>query len=615
MKKYKPKTYVYKPLEDIDTHYRIFRDYSKNDARAQGQCEKLVEKMYDSDEQLRAGIVLIIEAENATGASMKAGHLKNNLTTALINGGLSPYSDIVQPSEHGGYVAIISTKEGYIVAHTWPDHNYVGLEIHLWAQFAQLETIKSSLLEAVGSTKGPWSTYRIVAGGMLGTDNWKEEQSTIGPRPIQSRDCEANTNSGPDDTTIGTVMKETLSIIEMNDNTTVLVLCGDSSKGSCRTLRAFEKMGIKNLVAVWTCQSGEHGEIANTSALEMKDGLSTIILCGPVNSIGWLKDIVKTYGRVGFMAVDSEASPVAIRSLSSLLLGEDTKKDIDFTFTDNVVTVVPIVDSDESRMTLVQASRRRREINEHVAVHEITVGPLQTGMKVWFTATRRPAFLSQVADIASRIEQQTGIKTAVTRNKIDIVEEDAVVPYAPYVGTMDDYETIPGLIQFSNQLPLGLQSIYQFKYTGASPLTVTKLDRALERVLSEMDLSVSASAISNESGDGALIMSALKEGHAIVLWDGGTFVDTNLFTFDQAIQHEDVFAEKFMKYVGDLKYVLRDEMPRGTGHVVNLMKDIGTPTPGCYDLYQWCSVYSESGNCVKDKLWMESNCMKSCGLC
>eukprot|EP00978_Attheya_sp_CCMP212_P013903 scaffold35119_cov56-Attheya_sp.AAC.3 len=110
-------------------------------------------------------------------------------------------------------------------------------------------------------------------------------------------------------------------------------------------------------------------------------------------------------------------------------------------------------------------------------------------------------------------------------------------------------------------------------------------------------------------------MSALNEGHAIVLWDGGSFVDTNLFTYDQNIQHEDVFGKKFRKYVGDLKYMLRDEMPQGTGHVVNLMKDIGTWTPGCYDLYQWCSMYAESGNCVKDKLWMESNCMMSCGLC
>eukprot|EP00978_Attheya_sp_CCMP212_P024692 scaffold78011_cov65-Attheya_sp.AAC.1 len=374
---------------------------------------------------------------------MNAESLEISLTTALKNESLSPYSAVVQPSEHGGYVAIISMKEGYVVAHTWPDHNYVGLEIHLWAQFVQLETIKSSLLEAVGSTKGPWSTYRIVAGGMLGTENWKEEQSTIGPRPIQSRDCEANTNSGPDDTTIVTVMKETLSIIVLSDNTSVLVLCGDSSKGSCRTLRAFEKMGIKNLVAVWTCQSGEYGEIANTSALEMKDGVATMVLCGPVNSIEWLKDIVTTYGRVGFMAVDPEASPVAIRILSSLLLAEDTEEDIDLTLADNVVIVVPLVDSDGSRVTLVEASRWRREINEHVAIHEITVGPMETGMKVWFTATRRPAFLSHVADIASRIEQQTGIKTAVTGNILDIVKEGTTVPYAPYVGTMDDYETIP----------------------------------------------------------------------------------------------------------------------------------------------------------------------------
>eukprot|EP00978_Attheya_sp_CCMP212_P047646 scaffold422821_cov79-Attheya_sp.AAC.1 len=68
---------------------------------------------------------------------------------------------------------------------------------------------------------------------------------------------------------------------------------------------------------------------------------------------------------------------------------------------------------------------------------------METGMKVWFTASRRPAFLSHVADIASRIEQQTGIKTAVTGNMLDIVMKGTVVPYAPYVGTMDDYETIP----------------------------------------------------------------------------------------------------------------------------------------------------------------------------
>eukprot|EP00978_Attheya_sp_CCMP212_P049345 scaffold651796_cov110-Attheya_sp.AAC.1 len=114
MKKYKPKTYVYKPLEDIDTHYRIFRDYSKNDARVQGKCKKLDEKIYDSDEQRRTGIVLIVEAENATGASMNAESLETTLTTALLNGGLSPYSAVVQPSEHGGYVAIISMKQGYI---------------------------------------------------------------------------------------------------------------------------------------------------------------------------------------------------------------------------------------------------------------------------------------------------------------------------------------------------------------------------------------------------------------------------------------------------------------------------------------------------------------------
>eukprot|EP00957_Ditylum_brightwellii_P197717 15063297-Ditylum_brightwellii.AAC.1 len=87
-----------------------------------------------------------------------------------------------------------------------------------------------------------------------------------------------------------------------------------------------------------------------------------------------------------------------------------------------------------------------------------------------------------------------------------------------------------------------------------------------------MGLSVTASATSTDSGDGALLMSTLKEVHAIILWDGDTFVDTNLFTHNQTIDHQNVFPETFMKYVGDLQYVIRNEMPQGMGHVANLMK-------------------------------------------
>jgi len=608
-KKYKPETYVYKPLEDINTHYRILRDYSKNDARAQGKCEKLDENTYDSDEQRRAGIVMIVEAENATGANMPAEKLEKALTKAIKKGGATVLSAVVQPSQHGGSIAIMSLKEGYIVAHTWPKHNYVGLEIHLWSQFGKLENIKNLLLKSVGSTKGPWSTYRIVAGGMLGTDNWKEEQATIGPRPIQTRDCEPHVETSPDETTLGIVMEESLSLIEKKD-TTALVLCGDSTKGVCKTLEALKEKGIKNLVSVWTCPEDENGESGNS----ILNGVAKVILCGHMDSIDWMDDIVTFYDMIGFVAVDPEASHRLIRSVTSLFREDESSEDIDSILTDNAVIVVPILDeSDKPRMTLVNESRTRREVSEYVAVHEITVGPMASGMKVWFTATRHPAFLSDVADVASSIKNRTGIEAAVTGNKLDII--DSTVPFDGYYGTMDDYETVPGLIQFSNQLPLGFQSIYQFEYKKKAPLSATKFKGILERILAEMNLSVTASAISSESGDGSLIAFTLKAGHAIVLWDGGTHVDTNLFTYDETIQHKDVFAEKFMEYVEGLEYVLRDEMPRGTGHVVNSMDEIGTRTPGCYDLYQFCAIYAERGNCVKEKSWMESNCMKSCGLC
>eukprot|EP00978_Attheya_sp_CCMP212_P006077 scaffold13679_cov54-Attheya_sp.AAC.1 len=613
MRKYKPETYVYKPLDDINTHYRIFRDYSKTDARAQGKCGKLDEKMYDSDEQRRAGIVLIVEAENAKGASMSAEKMEKTLKSAILKEGLSPVSTIAHASKGNGVVVIIITEEGYIIAHTWPDHSYVALEIHLWSQFVKLDKIKSSLLKAVGSTKGPWSTYRVVAGGMLGTDDWKREQATIGPRPIQSRDCEPTTDSTPDETTVVTVIEESLSIIE-NMNTTALILCGDHTKYSCKSLEASKQKGVKSLVAVWTCPAGQSGESSDSSGLKMNDGIVNLVLCGDsMDSTKWLEDIVEKHGKVGFVAVDPEATPAVVRSFALLSILDGIESDIDAILTENTVIVVPILDPrDKSRMALVHRSRRRREISEYVAVHEVTVGNIATGMKFWFIATRQPAFLSHVADIASSIKERTGIETAITGNRLDIMKDQ--VPFAGYVGTVDDYETVPGLLQFANQLPLGHQSIYQFEYKNETPLSTTKLKGALDRALLEMNLSVSSSATSSESGDGALIVSALNAGHAIILWDGGTRIDTNLLTYGGDIQH-DVFGEKIMSYIAGLDYVLRDEMPRGTGHVVNSMDEIGTRTPGCYDVYQWCSIYSEEGKCTTDKEWMENNCSKTCGVC
>jgi hypothetical protein len=62
------------------------------------------------------------------------------------------------------------------------------------------------------------------------------------------------------------------------------------------------------------------------------------------------------------------------------------------------------------------------------------------------------------------------------------------------------------------------------------------------------------------------------------------------------------------------KLILRDEMPRGTGNVINLMMDIGTRTPGCWDTYQWCQIFAEKGDCGARE-WMDENCKKTCGLC
>jgi spermidine synthase len=75
-------------------------------------------------------------------------------------------------------------------------------------------------------------------------------------------------------------------------------------------------------------------------------------------------------------------------------------------------------------------------------------------------------------------------------------------------------------------------------------------------------------------GDGFVLVALWTDGSVVVLWDGKKHLDVNLFTYAGGEEIANLFIKHLNTNLPLLATVLRDEQPRGTGRVVNHMRDI-----------------------------------------
>jgi spermidine synthase len=75
-------------------------------------------------------------------------------------------------------------------------------------------------------------------------------------------------------------------------------------------------------------------------------------------------------------------------------------------------------------------------------------------------------------------------------------------------------------------------------------------------------------------GNGSVLVALWTGGSVVVLWDGKNHLDVNLFTYAEGEEIADLFLEHLHTNLPLLAPILRDEQPRGTGRVVNHMRDI-----------------------------------------
>jgi hypothetical protein len=205
----------------------------------------------------------------------------------------------------------------------------------------------------------------------------------------------------------------------------------------------------------------------------------------------------------------------------------------------------------------------------------VTLKSANSTLELGVVSTGDPDFYLHLLDIANTLERLTGLETAIPkieggprRFQVDYNDDTRFPP--------DAYDAGPAKDQYSKQRPLGDQLILQLHVQNSHANMAAKLQDALSRSLEKVDFTNSKSQEFEELGDGVAFVAVSSEGSAIVVWDGGSHVDINLFVYDSELT--DAFVKRFRKALKKAqvkaKVLLRDEQPRGTGRVINFREDI-----------------------------------------
>ncbi|KAL9189819.1 hypothetical protein ACHAXT_009494 [Thalassiosira profunda] len=632
-------TLVYRPQDDVDDHWGPVTDFSKYWGEPRECLEEGVDNGTDEETVAYAGVLMVLEAENVSMNIKEEKKVAKALEDLLGSLGYSVVSTTTEKSKKSGGSAILaSMNEGYVLLETWPDVKYCKVDIHLWGGFENQEAVRTKLLSTLGSGDGDWQSYRIVTGGMRGCDTRATDLKTVGPDLAKIGQCEATkegskkavtlNSSYNDEAALGPIIDAgTQSLINMMVGTTGLnsvVFCGLKDT-PCRAKSHLEKMGLKNLITLWSCSAEEEKEMDEAPykrglALNKwreamaEDGLREFTLCGKKGDVA-LKEIAKKLKGLNLVVVDALAPAQHVMGAHEYWL--KYWKSILKPF----LLLVPILDPNDQVRTFFLDSRYNHGDVEPEFYSEIYVGDGSKTMSFGLIHEGTSEALQKLLRAQVLLDQEKAVKFTDIR-KITIrgaMREQ--VDYEPVTFSWADYDQRPGLEQFYGQRPVGLQSVYQLGLdeSASKKLSSASIKKAFKGAVQKWWGKGSKEA-SHDIGQGALFVALSSEGQVAVTWDGAESVNVNVFTYDEKSDHYKSFATPFADMLPKMNLMLSDEQPRGYGKVINKSERINyDESPDCYDHYQFCVELTKKGNCGggadAKKDWMTEHCQFSCKLC
>ena len=645
-------TLQYMPLDDEDKHYRMILDYAHNDARKQGLCDDQ-KKEVTRDPLVKPakspGILLVVDADNATKPLDPAA-----FRAALKAAGKTPL-DASPPPPPGGAAAshlFVGMEEGYVSARSYPGTSSVGLEILLWSGLGGQDDILRALLDAVG-VGASYSSYRVIHGGMNGHENWREEADAKGPVMRNTRECNTEAGGAVDPTAanpgtvdpgtdegelsaehFNVVVAESMALLTDKSDKVMAVICGVRGVHECHTLDSLkDDRRVNKVVAIWACpdkgsSAGEEEKEEEEEEEEEEEGgrtLSHVYACGE----GVIRRSARSEEGYSALVVDPSAPADLVEAREATFCGDGLLRRGKHPLLRSQVAFVASLAGEAGRS--MHARCLRRISGRLVRGATVSVG----GAAVGIVASANDGFARRLGTVAENVGRSTGLPTRIDRIK------SGPVPYQegfdPVYHSPSAYDRTDAMRQYTRQMPLASQSIYQFEVTNeeeTKQLSRSHTEELLDFVIGEYQRFASSERVYFEVGDGSVAVALAPDGHIFVTWNGAALFTVNVLTdgekygklyggeYEEApdmvlLDHKAEVADVFMRKLPSSTVVAsREQMPRGANRVVNFNFDIHA-TPGCADYYEFCKGSAEDGNCDNEehRPWMHQYCALSCGTC
>mmetsp|Transcript_25593 Transcript_25593/g.54045 ORF Transcript_25593/g.54045 Transcript_25593/m.54045 type:complete len:1006 (+) Transcript_25593:84-3101(+) len=633
----KVETLVYKPQDDVDDHWEPVADYSKYWGEPRECLEEGTDNGTDEETVAYAGVLMVVEAENVSMNVKDAKDVAAKSEEVLTSSGYNVLSTSNGPSiKSGGPSLAITMKEGYILFESWPDAKYCKLDIHLWGNFEHQEDIRTELLKTLGSAEGDWQSYRIVTGGLRGVDTRANDLKTVGPDLAKIGVCEpvkegsgksiTHNTSYDDHEIMGPIINagysDIISMMVGASGLNAVVFCNVEG-APCPAKDNLEKQGFSKLIILYQCTEEEEKEMDETPykrgvALNkwreaLKTDTTEFSLCGKKADIA-LKEISKKIKGINVVVADATTKSQHVFGAHEYWLKywKSIKKPF--------LLLVPILYAQDEIRTFFLKSRYNHAEEEPEFYSEIYVGDGTKTMSFGLIHEGTPAQLRNLLRAQVKLDQNDAVKFTDIR-KITIrgaMREQ--VDYDPQTFSWQDYDQRPGLEQFYGQRPVGLQSVFQLGLASdaSKVLSSSSVKKAFKSAVAKWGKKGVEEA-SHNIGQGALFIALSTEGQVAVTWDGAESVIVNIFTYDETVDHFEIFATPLTELLPTMNLMLSDEQPRGYGKVINKSERVNhDESPDCYDYYKMCVSLAEKGACTgrdAEKEWMKANCMFSCNHC
>jgi hypothetical protein len=550
-------TLLYGTMHTTETRYDLMHGYRKNIAKDE-KCNLKVPG--DSNEQDRtAGIVEIVNAEDV--AITIDGDITKILKEVAEKHGFTLMNDPV----YDEYVGFVIMKEGYIAARNYPDDKYIGFDINLWGNTYKIDSVKKDLVKAVGSSN--ISSYKVVVGGMYGSNTWKEDKKIIGPKPKQLRNCREDivTEGSLNAKFANQVAFEEVVPLTLAKDITALVVCGKKGE-ECTGLTVLEKHNnVKQVIPIYQCPDLGF-DVEKTYACEVK-------------VVDDLKKSLGNAGRLHLIVMDEAASYEMFQIMNSVLSKEAHLTDL---LHRHSIAAIWSSDTTEEQWRREFLDRFRKQV-EHDPVSRAEIW-FQAGGKAYelgLVSTKNPKANYEYEKLESRLKERlSDSKAHIELRKI----HGGLYNFNPHFKANafrhEDYDSKPGRQQFAGQVPLGRQNIFQLvkadevkEDLGLSLPTI--YDFLAHAMRSVFTMPPSTTRQYYDVGDGGVILALLPIGSIIIVWDGREHIDINLFQDEEWRGLPEKFMGAFLHATERrMKVALRDDQPRGTGRVINFPSDI-----------------------------------------